>query len=135
MTQRSKLEDEKVRGALISYTRLSGQVGGVISLICVGLLLNSVNYGGTFCEFGIEFNNFAWIPFAVAVSGVFYACMYTNEKDVDKHKEEVAFKRKLKELWALLHRWNYLKLLIFAGVMSIQWSLRVSISQAKLTSR
>ena len=125
MTQRSKLEDEEVRGTLISYTRLSGQVGGVVALLCVGFLLNDVKYGGTFC-FGMEMNHFMWIPFVFAVSGIVYAFVYTNEKDVDKYKEKVEFGKKLKELWSLFHRWNYLKLLIFSLCISVQWSLRVS---------
>ena len=128
MTQRSKLEDEDVRGTLISYTRLSGQVGGVTALLCVGLLLNNVKYGGTFCSFGLEFNNFMWIPFVFATSGIVYAFIYTNEKDVDKYREEVEFGRKLKELWSLFHRWNYLKLLIFSACISVQWSMRVSLT-------
>jgi len=50
--------------------------------------------------------------------------VYTNEKDVDSGKETVQLRAKMKDLWLLFHRWNYLKLLMFSLIISIQWSMR-----------
>ena len=126
LTQKSKLEPAEKRGTLISYTRMSRQVGGIVALLSVGILLNNAKYGGTFCNFGLEFNSFMWIPFLVASSGIIYAFMYTNEKDVDKEKEEIELGTKLKQLWSLFHKWNYLKLLAFSAIVCVFLSLRVS---------
>ncbi|XP_075244351.1 uncharacterized protein LOC142338467 isoform X2 [Convolutriloba macropyga] len=124
ITQRSKLESDDNRGTLISYARISRQLGSMLAYLTVGVLLNTVKYGGTFCSFEVPFNKFMWIPLSFTLVGIMYACLFTNEKDVDKEKERVEVRRKLGEVWQLFHSWHYLKLLIFAVFSCSMWSIK-----------
>ena len=126
ITQRSKLEPDEKRGTLISCARISRQLGSMFAYLAVGILFNTVNYGGSFCGFEFKFNHFTWILFVFTIVGLIYALMFTNEKDIDKEKEKIEVKRKLAELWSLFHKWYYLKLLIFAVYISLISSIRVS---------
>ena len=126
ITQRSKLEPDEKRGTLISCARISRQLGSMFAYLAVGILFNTVNYGGSFCGFDFKFNHFTWILFVFTIVGLIYALMFTNEKDIDKEKEKIEVKRKLAELWSLFHKWYYLKLLIFAVYISLISSIRVS---------
>ncbi|XP_063724229.1 uncharacterized protein LOC134851884 [Symsagittifera roscoffensis] len=124
ITQRSKLEPDEKRGTLISCARISRQLGSMFAYLAVGILFNTVNYGGSFCGFEFKFNHFTWILFVFTIVGLIYALMFTNEKDIDKEKEKIEVKRKLAELWSLFHKWYYLKLLIFAVYISLISSIR-----------
>ena len=125
ITQKSKLEPDEKRGTLLSITRISRQFGALLAIVSVSLLFNTPKYGGKFCSFGIDFNTYTWIPFAFTVFALVYALLFTNEKDLDRKKEKIETRKKLKQLWELFHRWNYLKLLLFALLINIQWAIKV----------
>jgi hypothetical protein len=125
MTQRSKLEPEETRGTLISYTRITGTIGGIAAMFIAGILMNTVEYGGQFCTFGIPFNRVTLAVLAVTLSGLVYAFLWTNEREVDDKDQKVDFRNKIHMFWRLLHRTDYLKLLLFALILTVQWTMKV----------
>ena len=125
VTQKSALEHESIRGRLISHAKIAKKFGGIVMLLMLAALNNRIEYGGSFCNFGLSFNRLTVIFIVIMGTALVYGWLWTNEKDMDDKIEKVEIKRKLGDLWDLLNTSYYLKFILFVMIQASVRSIKV----------
>ncbi len=127
LTQRSMLEPEGKRGSLMAQVKIGQKIASAVIGVFLALMFNKVEYGGSFCAFGLDFNQIALIVAIGAMITTVYAFFFTNERDFEP-KTQLRLKENLQNIWKLIQTTHFIKLLIFKISVAVLYGIRVSIT-------
>ena len=125
LTQKSMLEDEKNRGKLIATIKIVQKLGGVVFALFFAFAFNKVAYGGRFCSFGLEFNHMALVVAVGCLFTLVYVILFTNERDIEMGSKS-NMKENIVNLWRLVQKSHFLKLLVYRFAVSFLFGINVS---------